>query len=351
MIRRIAAGLVLLVGAFWLVSPFALGYSGKTAAVDDMTGDFRPVFSDAGLEQTNADIGTVNAFAAQFHDEAVPSLARQLGISPDEFVSALGHEYPEVGAGMQQLPESLPYFNATVDALNQQQGNFHDADAVPTGFLPAKTVHWLFVVLGIVALLLGVFLLRTPPTHAAPSSGRRLLMGVAALGVAVVAVTFLLSVPQKTQAVDDLTGAFRPVFTDAGAQQARDYLTTIQKMDDQLNGEALAGLATMLGVTPDQLAATLGEQFPDVATGLQEMPDILARFDALVTTIENNVGTFQQADAIPTRSQPTTWLVAQLLVPAGVLVIAGGAGFLGSRRRVERAGAVPSPGPAARSVG
>ncbi len=127
MIRRIAAGLVLLVGAFWLVSPFALGYSGKTAAVDDMTGDFRPVFSDAGLEQTNADIGTVNAFAAQFHDEAVPSLARQLGISPDEFVSALGHEYPEVGAGMQQLPESLPYFNATVDALNQQQGNFHDA--------------------------------------------------------------------------------------------------------------------------------------------------------------------------------------------------------------------------------
>ncbi|GAA1162922.1 hypothetical protein [Nocardioides aquiterrae] len=336
MIRRIAAGLVLLVGAFWLVSTFALGYSGKTAAVDDMTGDFRPVFSDAGLKQTNADIDTVNAFAAQFQKEAVPALAQQLGMTPDEFVGTLGKQYPDVGAGMQQLPESLPYFNGMVDQLNQQQGNFHDADAIPTGFLPAKTVHWLFVALGIVAVGLGLSLLRT-------SAGRRLLIGVVALGVAVVAVTFVLSVPQKAQAVDDMTGAFRPVFTDAGAQQTRDYLTTIQKMDDQLNAEALAGLATMLGVTPDQLATSLGEQFPAVGAGLQKMPDILARFDTLVTKIENNVDTFQQADAIPTESKPTTWLVAQLLVPAGILILAGGGGLLASRRRVEGARSVRSP--------
>lgn len=44
MIRRVAAGLVLLVGAFWLASPFALGYSDKTAAVDDLTGDFARSF-------------------------------------------------------------------------------------------------------------------------------------------------------------------------------------------------------------------------------------------------------------------------------------------------------------------
>lgn len=351
MIRRIAAVLVLLTGAFWLVSPFALGYSDKTAAVGDLTDDFRPVFTDAGLEQTNADIGTVNAFVTQFQEEAVPALAQQLGISPEELVSTLGQQYPEVGAGMQQLPESLPYFTGMVDQLNQQQDNFHDADAIPTGFLPPETVHWLFVVLGIVTLLLGGFLLRTRPTDSGRPAGSGLPITVAALGAAVVAITLLISVPQKTQAVDEMTDAFRPVFTHPGAQQSRDYLTAIQKMNDQLGGEALPGLAQMMGVAPDQFAASLGEQFPDVATGLQEMPDILARFDTLVGKIENNVDTFQQSDAIPTQSQPTTWLVAQLLVPAGVLVIAGCGGLLGSRRRAERARADRGPDPAVSSVG
>lgn len=331
MIRRIAAGLVMLVGAFWLVSPFALGYASKTAAVDDMTGDFRPVFSDAGLKQTNSDIATINAFAAQFRGDAVPALGEQLGVTPEEFGSTLAQQYPEVGAGMQQLPESLPYFNGMVGGLNQQQVNFHDADAIPASFLPAKTVHWLFVILGIVALALGALLMRGPNK----GRSRGLLLGAAGLGVAVVAITFLLSVPQKAQAVDDMTDAFRPVFTDTGAEQSRDYLTTVQRMDDQLNEEALPGLADMLGVTPEQLASSLGEQFPDVATGLQQMPDILARFDALVTKIENNVDTFQQADHIPSKSTPATWLTAQLLVPAGLLVVAGGVGLIGSRRRVE----------------
>lgn len=254
-------------------------------------------------------------------------------------MTTLGEQYPDVGAGMQQLPESLPYFNAMVEGLNQQQGNFHDADAIPTGFLPAKTVHRLFVALGVVALALGVFLLRIPPTDSGTSVGTRLQIGVAALGVAVVAVTFLVSVPQKTQAVDDMTDAFRPVFTDAGAMQTRDYLTRIQRMDDQLNGEAMAGLAKMVGVTPDQFVASLAEQFPDVGTGLQELPDILARFDTLVSKIQDNSDTFHQADAIPTESKPATWLVTQLLIPAGLLIVAGCAGLLGSRRRVAGAGA------------
>jgi hypothetical protein len=60
-----------------------------------------------------------------------------------------------------------------------------------------------------------------------------------------------------------------------------------------------------------------------VATGLEEMHQILQRFDVLVGKIESNVHNFQQAGSIPTKGTPTTLLQAQFAVPAGALILAG----------------------------
>jgi hypothetical protein len=69
------------------------------------------------------------------------------------------------------------------------------------------------------------------------------------------------------------------------------------------------------------------------------MPQILTRFDGLVTAIEQNVKNFQLADSVPTEGTHTTMLEAQLAVPAGVLVIAGLLGLVvpwsGARRQAR----------------
>ena len=206
-----------------------------------------------------------------------------------------------------------------------QQANFAQADAIPTQDLPNTTVHWLFVALGVSAITLG--------TAGLATRGRVLPSVTAGLGVAVVATTLLLSVPTKTTAVDDLTAAFRPVFTEQGAEQARGYLGTLEAMQQQLTTEALPGVAAMLGVTPEELGATLAADVPTVAAGLEQLPAVLARTDALVTTVEANIDNFELADSIPSGGLPTTAVTWQLLLPSGVLLVLGIAGAVATRRR------------------
>jgi len=326
MLKKASLGIVLVIGLFWLVSPLVLGYPGKTAAVDDLTDSFRPVFADDALAQSSKDIATVNAFASQFQAEAVPALSEQLNMTPEAFVAAISDQYPKVGTGLQELPTSLPYFNTLVDGLQGQKENFDKSDSIPTAFLPAKTVTVLFVVLGLAAISIATVGL----TNRKRASGMLAVAAVA--GVAVIGVTLALSVPAKARAVDNLTNAFRPVFTTQGAQQTRAYLTTLESMSAQLANEALPGLADLLGVTPEQLSTNLSSNFPEVAAGLQEIPAILERFDVLVGKIEANVDVFQKADHIPTDSLETTKLFDQFLYPSIILIIAGGAGYVVSRR-------------------
>jgi hypothetical protein len=327
MIKKTALGLILLVGLYWLVSTFALGFPEKTKAVDGLTDDFRPVFADKGLNQSESDIDTINKFAAEFQTEAVPALAKQLGVTPEQFVEIVSKQYPDVGAGVRELPTSLPYFNGMVSGLGQEQSNFQKADSIPTSFLPAQSVHWLFVMLGVVTIAIAGLGL------AKPTRSTAFLGAAAGLGVAVIGVTLILSVPAKAEAVDGMTNEFRPIFTEKGAAQTRDYLTTVEKMNTELTTEALPGLAKMLKVTPQELGASLGQNFPDVGSGLQQMPQILARFDDLVTKIEANVANFQKADSIPTTTSPTTKLQGQFLYPSLLLIIAGGGAALGAGRR------------------
>ena len=334
--RKLCSFLVIVVGAFWLVGTFALDYPAKTQAVDNLTGALRPAFTDGGLAQGEADVATATTFASDFQTKAVPALAEQLGVTPDEFVTTIATRYPAVGTGLTQLPDILQYFDGVQQTMSAEQSSFAQSDAIPTKDLPNTTVHWLFVALGLAAIAIGVTGLAT--------DGRPALGVAAVLGVVAIATTLVLSVPAKTTAVDQLTVAFRPIFTEQGAAQARGHVDTLEAMQQQLTTEALPGVATMLGVTPEELGATLATDVPTVAAGLQQLPAILARIDALVTTVESNIHTFQLADSIPTAGLPTTAVTWQLALPAGVLVAAGAAGAVAGRRRraVEPIEIIPS---------
>jgi len=321
--RKILMSVVVLVGVIWLVGAFALSLPTKTQGVDDLTDAFRPAFTDAALVQAKVDLQTATAFATDFRTLVAPQLAAQLGVTPDQLIASLGAQAPAVADGLTQLPRILTTFGGLQGTMADQQHNFDQADAIPTAGLPNTSVHWLFVCLGILAIAGGAvgLVLR----------GRSTALAVAILGAVVIATTLLISVPAKAEAVDDLTAALRPIFTTQTAAQARADVNTLRAMDDELGARALPALAGMLHVTPAQLEASLADEFPTVAAGLQQFPAILVRLDGVVTALERNLDNFRLADSIPTSGRPTTDVVWYLIGPSLVLVLAGGAAAV--RRR------------------
>jgi hypothetical protein len=330
MVRKISLVLIIIAGAFWVAGALAADYPKKTQAVDNLTNSFRPAFTDSALAQSAADLRTSKTFADDFRAKAAPALAQQLKVTPDQFLASVGQQYPAVGKGLTQLPQILDYFTTVQTTMASQQHNFHQADAIPTKSLPNTTVTWLFVLPGITAMALGVagFFFR-----------RRIVPALAALlGLGVILTTLVISTPAKTRAADRLNDAVRPLFTTQSATQAREYVTTLQAMDTQLTQQALPGLAGQLHVTPQQLTTTLAANFPTVATGLQQLPAILGRIDAVVTALNGNVHNFQLGDALPTKDLATTNVEWQFAIPAALLVVAGATGAaFGLRRRTDDA--------------
>ena len=321
---RIITIVALAVGVVLVAIPIGTNLFSKASAVDDLTDDLRPAFTDAQLAQADTDMSTIEAMAAQLGGEAIPALAEQFGTTPDAFAASLATDHPAVGAGMQQLPEILPWFRGLVDGLRAEQGDFHLADAIPTKNLPAIVVPFLFLVPGLVLVgVAGFALLRARPRFVLPVA--------LAIGVVLVVAPLVLRVPAKTQAVDDLTDAFRPAFSAEGLATTRQHLDTVHAMVDQLVGEALPALATGLSMPAADFQAFLGEEFPDVAQGLASIDTILGRFDALVATVESDATSFHRADSIPTSGTDTTLLHWLFVLPAIVLLAGTGGVALGAR--------------------
>jgi hypothetical protein len=342
----LALGIVFAVGAVMAVGALVISLPAKTQGVDNLTNAFRPAFTPKSLSQTRQDMDTVKAMAAELDGKAIPALAAQLGTTPDQFRSTLATGFPAVGTGMRQLPTILPYFDGVVGGLEAQAANFRLADAIPAKPFPATLVTYLFLLPGLaVAAVAALGLVR-------PAAFRTVAFGVAAaVGVVLIVAPLALSVPKKTQAVDSVTNAFRPVFSADGARTTRAHMDTVQSMADELTGKALPALATQLKVTPDQLGTTLAANFPKVATGIDQLPAILPRFQALVSGVERNRANFELADSIPTASTPTTLLHWLFVIPAAVLVVTAGAGLLAGRGVRLRKPAVDTTvlGPAAAS--
>jgi len=331
----IALGIVLVVGLVMAIGSLVISLPAKTQGVDNLTTDFRSAFRSAALAQSRQDMDTVKAMAAELDAKAIPALAAQFHTTPDQFRASLASGFPAVGAGMRQLPTILPYFDGVVGGLQAQAGNFHLADAIPAKPFPATFVTYLFLLPGLAlagAAALGLV---------RPARFRNVALGVAAVvGAVLIVAPLALSVPKKTQAVDGVTNAFRPVFSAEGARTTRAYMDTVQSMADELTGKALPALAAQLKVTPDQLGQSLAANFPAVATGVSQLGTVLPRFQALVSGVEQNTANFRLADSIPTASTPTTLLHWLFVIPAFVLVISGGAGLLAGRRVGTRTPAV-----------
>jgi hypothetical protein len=337
---KIGLAALVVVGAIMAIGARVIDLPAKAQGVDNLTNSFRPAFRSAEIRTTREQMDTVKAMAAELREKTLPALAQALNMTPAELQGFLGSNFPAVAKGIGELDRSLPYFDNLVSGLEAHDRDFHLADAIPTKNLPATVVPWLFILPGSVAAILAFAAL----VRFRRLTGPALIAG-AVFGVVLIVAPLLLSVPKKAQAVDNLTNAFRPAFTDAGARTARGYMDGFTAMATELQQKTLPALAQALNMTPAQLQGFLGSNFPAVAKGIGELPRALPRFEGLVRGIEQNVGNFRRADAVPTANTPTTllhWLFE--LSGLGLLLSGGGAlaaGALAARRQ-QAAQAAPT---------
>ncbi len=146
---------------------------------------------------------------------------------------------------------------------------------------------------------------------------------VAAVGVAFIASVIVNGLFSVGPAFERMADGFRPAMKPAPIGALGQDLDGLQAVTEEFSGVAVPMLSEALGMSPDEFVGFMGEQFPDVATGIDQLPAIIESFRGVVGTLDAEQQRFASADAIPTASLPATTIPWGLAV-AGVALLAIG---------------------------
>jgi hypothetical protein len=309
--RKIAAAVVVIVGVVFIAVTFINNLFAVGPAFEELIDDFRPVLSDESLATARADIEGLQAAGEEFQTTVAPAMAQAMGVTVEEFGAMVQTNYPAVAQGMAALPEITGTFSGLVDTLESQRPLFESADAIPTDDLPATTVPWIITISGLLAIVAGVLLLMP---------GRIWPIVTAALGAVLLIATFALSLPQKAADADQLNENLTPIYTQELIDGATGSLAVVSAMGEQMQTQMLPELAAQMGMSPDELNAFMGQNFPATAAAMQSMPDALGRFTAFVGVFQANLDNYETIQ--PVSFSPIIWM---MVVGGVILVLVGGA--------------------------
>ena len=307
--RKISGGLVILVGVVFIVVTLINNLFAVGPAFEEMITDFRPLLAEESLNTARADIAVLDAAGTEFQTAVAPGMAQALGMTPEEFAGMVQSEYPAVAQGMQALPEITATFSGLIDTLDSQRALFESADAIPSDDLPATTVPWIITISGLLAIAAGAMLFMP---------GRVWAILAAVLGAALLITTFALSLPQKAADADELNENLTPIYTQELIDGAEGSLAVVGAMGQEMQTKMLPDLASSLGMSPDELNAFMGENFPATAAAMQSMPESLPRFEAFVATFAMNLDNYETIQ--PVSFTPIIWM----MVIGGILILLAG---------------------------
>jgi hypothetical protein len=311
--RKISGGLVILVGVVFIVVTLINNLFAVGPAFEEMITDFRPLLAEESLNTARADVAVLEAAGEEFQTAVAPGMAQALGMTPEEFAGMVQGQYPAVAQGMQALPEITATFSGLIDTLDSQRALFESADAIPTNDLPATTVPWIITISALLAIAIGVMLFMP---------GRVWPIAAIVLGAALVIATFALNLPQKAADADELNENLSTIYTQELIDGATGSLAIVGAMGEEMQTKMLPDLAAALGMSPDELNAFMGENFPATAAAMQSMPESLPRFDGFVGTFAMNLDNYETIQ--PVSFTPIIWM----MVIGGMLILLAG-GYAG----------------------
>ena len=146
---------------------------------------------------------------------------------------------------------------------------------------------------------------------------------VVLLGAAMLVMTFANNLFKVGPAFESLMDDFRPHLEQSAIDTARADVSGLSAAGTELQTTMLPALAQQTGMTPAQLQAYIGAEFPDVAAGMQALPQITTTFNGLITSLDEQRPLFRSADAIPTESLPATTVPWSIAVAGGLVVLVG----------------------------
>lgn len=320
MSKRLPGFGVLAIGAIVLIVLFANNLFTVGGAFEKLTDEFRPIMTDQAISTAEADVQGLGAVSDEFTNKVAPAMAQALQMTPDELNTFLGTNFPAVAAGVAALPEIVPQFTGVVGLLKSQQENFEQADAIPTKSLPATTVPWIILLIGIGTIVVGILML---------GKARFAWLIAVGFGVLVVVFSLALSFLSKSAAADDMNAAFKPVYNQELVSGSAQALGVVGAMGQQMSQDMLPALSQQLGMDEAQMQGFLS-QFPATAAALSGLGDSLGRFQKMVTAFDS------QLDNYNTIKDTALNPIAVVVLVAGLLVIVCGIwAFLADRKRDE----------------
>ena len=312
LIRRIAAGVVVLVGVVLLISTFANNLFKVGPDFEEMIDDFRPMLAEESIAAANADLTMLANVGTEFETAIVPAMSQQLGMTPEQFVGFTAENFPAVAGGVEALPTIVPTFQGLIDTLDSQRALFESADAIPTQDLPATTVPWGLFLAGIALIGAGVLLYKP---------GWLGLASVGTLGVLIIVVTLILSLIPKAADADDLNANLEPIYTQELVDGAKGALVTVGSMGTQMQEEMLPALAGQLGMSGEELNGFLAGNFPNTAQALATLPDAMGRFNVLAGNFENNLDNYETLKPVGFSSIIWTLFIGGLVTLAAAALV------------------------------
>lgn len=317
--HRVAAGLLVVIGAGFVAVTLAANLFHVGPAFDRLTTDFRPIMTQKAIQTDRQDIAALTAANTEIQAKMLPALAQQLGMTPTQFSTMMAEKYPAVTAGLAAVPQITPSFSSLVTTLDEQRPYFKAADAIPTTSVPATSVPWSLFAVGLLTAGLGVWVWFRPRGSA---------IAVTVAGAALIAVPLILSMPHKASYADTLNDNLRPVYTQQMITQASSSLSTLTAMGTEMQQKMLPDLATQLKMTPAQLNAFFAQNFPDTMAALGGLPQSLGRFQNLVTTFDGRLSDYNTLE--PVSFVPIVWF---MIGGGAALFLLGGAGVVITGRR------------------
>ncbi len=142
------------------------------------------------------------------------------------------------------------------------------------------------------------------------------------VGVALIIAPFGYKMFDRASAGADMMKAFEPVLTRPNVTTFQGHMQTFGGMQQDIN-KMMPALAQQMGMSQNQLNQMMGQQFPGVANGMQQMDKMGQDFSTVINVMDQNVENFQKADQLPMRTMPWFFIIA-----GGALVVLAGAQLL-----------------------
>ena len=145
------------------------------------------------------------------------------------------------------------------------------------------------------------------------STSKILSVLIIIVGVLLIITPFGYQMFDRATAGAHMMSDFEPVLTRENVDTFQGHMETFAGMQEDMNA-MLPAFAQAMGMSEDQLNQMIGDQFPQLAKGMQEMDTMGADFNTVITVMDNNVENFQKANQLPMKNMPWFFIIAGAIV-------------------------------------